>query len=55
MNGSGGVREVSVWISDDGFPMRVDYGSGQDMTSLASSNLDETSFEVPSEGDILDL
>ncbi|KOX13069.1 hypothetical protein ADL05_20315 [Nocardiopsis sp. NRRL B-16309] len=54
----GGVddaMDVAIWISDDGFPMRMDFSDEVSDVSMVYSLLGETSFEMPAEDEITDL
>ncbi|OKI23850.1 hypothetical protein A6A08_00645 [Nocardiopsis sp. TSRI0078] len=50
-----GTVEVSAWIADDGFPMRMEFSDDVADVSMVFSDLGETSFEMPSEDEITDL
>ncbi|MFI6577708.1 hypothetical protein ACIBFB_18090 [Nocardiopsis sp. NPDC050513] len=50
-----GAMDVSIWIADDGFPMRMDFNDGAGELSMVFSALGETSFELPSEDEITDV
>jgi hypothetical protein len=55
MGGVSGTVDVSVWVADNGFPMRMDFSDEEAEISMVFSNLDETSFEMPSEDEITDM
>lgn len=55
MGGVSGTVDVSVWVADNGFPMRMDFSDEEAEISMVFSNLDETSFEMPAEDEITDL
>ncbi|WP_026122953.1 LolA-like protein [Nocardiopsis halotolerans] len=50
-----GTLNVSFWITDDGFPMRIDMADDEADISMVFSSIDETSFEIPSEDEITDI
>jgi predicted small lipoprotein YifL len=53
----GGVEssvDASLWIADDGFPMRLDFTDEEADVSMVFSKLGETSFEIPGEDEITD-
>ncbi|MCY9787497.1 hypothetical protein KIK06_26825 [Nocardiopsis sp. EMB25] len=50
-----GAMETSIWISGDGFPMRIDFSDDVTDLSMVFSALGETSFEMPSEEQITDI
>ncbi|MEV2275968.1 hypothetical protein AB0I72_10315 [Nocardiopsis sp. NPDC049922] len=50
-----GSMNTSVWISEDGFPMRMDFSDDVSDVSMVFSALGETSFEMPAEDEITDL
>ncbi|WP_116247438.1 LppX_LprAFG lipoprotein [Nocardiopsis sp. FIRDI 009] len=49
-----GAMNISLWIADDGFPMRMDFADDVSDVSIVFSALGETSFEMPSEDQITD-
>ncbi|MFV2196327.1 LppX_LprAFG lipoprotein [Nocardiopsis sp. LOL_012] len=55
MNESGGTMDVSVWIGDDGFPMRMEFSGDEGDMAMVFSKLGETSFEIPAEDQITDI
>ncbi|WP_121182376.1 hypothetical protein [Nocardiopsis sp. Huas11] len=55
VGGATGAMDVSLWVSDDGFPMRMDFSDDVSSISMVYSQLGETSFEMPSEDEITDL
>ncbi|WP_304453324.1 hypothetical protein [Nocardiopsis sp. YSL2] len=55
VGGATGAMDVSIWVSDDGFPMRMDFSDDVSEISMVYSQLGETSFEMPSEDEITDL
>ncbi|MFE6388500.1 LolA-like protein [Nocardiopsis dassonvillei] len=54
LGGVSGSVDVSVWVADDGFPMRLDFSDEEADISMVFSNLGETSFEMPAEDEITD-
>jgi hypothetical protein len=52
LGGVSGPVDVSVWVADDGFPMRLDFSDEEADISMVFSNLGETSFEMPAEDEI---
>lgn len=54
-NGMTGTINVSLWIADDGFPMRMDFQGEEADVSIVFSNVGDTSFEMPAEDEITDL
>ncbi len=55
MGGIEGTVEVSAWIADNGFPMRMEFSDDAADVSMVFSDLGETSFEIPGEDEITDL
>ncbi|GAB2484549.1 hypothetical protein [Nocardiopsis aegyptia] len=55
VGGATGAMDVAIWISDDGFPMRMDFSDEVSSISMVYSLLGETSFEMPAEEEITDL
>jgi hypothetical protein len=50
-----GTLEISLWISEDGFPMRMSVtDNGEDM-EVEFSEIGTTSFEIPAEDQISDM
>ncbi|WP_370462358.1 hypothetical protein [Nocardiopsis sp. FR6] len=55
LGGVEGTVDVSLWIDDSGFPMRLDFSDEKADISMVFSKLGETSFEIPGEDEITDL
>lgn len=55
LGGAEGAVDVSVWITDDGFPMRLDFSDEEADISMVFSDVNETTFEIPGEDEITDL
>lgn len=55
LDGLEGSVDVSLWIADNGFPMRMDFSDDEADISLVFSAIGETSFEIPGEDEITDL
>nr|WP_160049987.1 hypothetical protein [Nocardiopsis sp. FR4] len=55
LGGVEGTVDVSLWIDDSGFPMRLDFSDEKADISMVFSELGETSFEIPGEDEITDL
>ncbi|GHC70121.1 hypothetical protein GCM10007079_01310 [Nocardiopsis terrae] len=47
-----GALNVTLWIDDNGFPMRMDLSDDKADASMAFSDIDSTSFEMPTEDQI---
>ncbi|MFY7064350.1 hypothetical protein ACOQFV_00625 [Nocardiopsis changdeensis] len=47
--------EVSLWISEDGFPMRMSVDDNGETLEMEFSGIGTTSFEIPSEDQISDM
>lgn len=50
-----GTMEVSIWISEDGFPMRMNILDEAADMKIEFSEIGTTSFEIPSEDQISDM
>lgn len=47
-----GTLDVSLWVADDGFPMRMDFSDDEADITMEFSEIDSTSFEIPAEDQI---
>lgn len=47
--------EVSIWVSEDGFPMRMSVTDNGETMQIEFSEIGTTSFEIPSEDQISDM
>ncbi|MEU3306854.1 hypothetical protein ACWGSK_18965 [Nocardiopsis sp. NPDC055551] len=47
-----GTLDVSLAVSDDGFPMRIDFSDDQADVTMEFSEIGSTSFEIPAEEQI---
>ncbi|MDE3722343.1 hypothetical protein PWG71_13170 [Nocardiopsis sp. N85] len=50
-----GAVDVSIWIAEDGFPMRMHLADDEMDMELEFSSIGTTSFEIPAEDQISDL
>lgn len=55
LGGVKGTVDVAIWVTDDGFPMRLDVSDEEADVSMSFSDVNETVFEFPSEDEITDL
>lgn len=47
-----GTLDVSLWVADDGFPMRIDFSDDEADITMEFSEIGSTSFEMPSQDQI---
>lgn len=47
-----GTLDVSLWVADDGFPMRIDFSDDEAAITMEFSEIGTTSFEMPSDDQI---
>ncbi|MFL1376580.1 MULTISPECIES: hypothetical protein [unclassified Nocardiopsis] len=50
-----GTLDVAIWISEDGFPLKLDMSDDDFEMNLEFSEIGTTSFEIPAEDQITDL